>query len=175
MGSSIHFLKSTVKYPNYKKLFNIDEDKSYRFAFEELNLRYFAFSEKLEAYNGRLAKFLNDFMYDKEKNPKLPRITEKEIEEKRKHFQKAIDLTYTKIFNNSSIDSLSKSITEAVLIGVGKNATYIDSIQSNEAQQLFETLKNDPLFSADSLKEGLSQKGKVTNRINRAIQIFSGN
>jgi hypothetical protein len=114
-------------------------------------------------------------MYDKEKNPKLQNITEKEIEEKRKHFQKIIDLTYTKIFNNNSIDTLSKSITEAVLLGVGKNLNYIDSIQSNEAQQLFETLKNDPLFSTESLKEGLSQKGKVTNRINRAIQIFSGN
>lgn len=168
------FLKSTVKYPNYKKLFNIDDDKSYRFAFEELNLRYFAFSEKLDSYNGRLAKFLNDFMYDKEKNPKLPRITEKEIEDKRKHFQKTIDLTYTKVFNNNSIDTLGKSITEAVLIGVGKNNAYIDSIETNEAQQLFQALKNDPLFSPDSLKEGLSQKGKVTNRINRAIQIFSG-
>jgi hypothetical protein len=168
------FLKSTVKYPNYKKLFNIDDDKSYRFAFEELNLRYFAFSEKLETYNGRLAKFLNDFMYDKDKNPKLSRITDKEIEEKRKSFQKTIDLTYIKVFDKKSISTLSKSITEAVLIGVGKNLNYIDSIDVKAANQLFQKLKNDNLFSIDNLKEGLSQKGKVTNRINRSIEIFSG-
>ena len=169
------FLKSSVKYPNYKKLFNIDDDKSYRFAFEELNLRYFAFSEKLETYNGKLAKFLNDFMYDKDKNPKVSRITDKEIEEKRKSFQKMVDLTYSKVFGNKSIATLSKSITEAVLIGVGKNSTYIESISVEEAEQLFQKLKDDQLFSADSLKEGLSQKAKVTNRINRSIEIFSGN
>ncbi len=169
------FLKSTVKYPIYKKLFNIDDDKTYRFAFEELNLRYFAFSDRLDSYNGRLAKFLNDYMYDKEKNPKLPKITDREIEEKRKVFQKAIDLTYNKVFENKSIENLSKAVIEAVLIGVGKNLNYIDSISGEESQQLFHNLKNDPLFSPESLKEGLSQKGKVTNRINRAIEIFAGN
>lgn len=168
------FLKSSVKYPNYKKLFSIDDDKSYRFAFEELNLRYFAFSERLDSYNGRLAKFLNDYMYDKEKNPKLLKITDKEIEDKRKYFQKSIDIAYTKVFGNKSIETMSKSIIEAVLIGVGKNITYLDSISNTESHQLFQKLKSDELFSVDSLKEGLSQRTKVTNRINRAIEIFSG-
>jgi uncharacterized protein with ParB-like and HNH nuclease domain len=169
------FLRSSVKYPNYKKLFNIDSDKTYRFAFEELNLRFFTFSERLNSYNGRLAKFLNNYMYDNEKNPKLQKITDSEIELKRKHFQKTIDLTYEKIFGNQSVEKLSKTIIESVLIGVGKNVDYIDSLTPAQASELFETLKNDTLFSVENLKEGLSQKTRVTNRINRAIEIFSGN
>ncbi len=168
-------LKSTVKYPNYKRLFNIDEDKTYRFAFEELNLRYFAFSELLDKYNGKLAKFLNDYMYDKEKNPKFPKITDGEIEDKRKQFQKTIDLTYTKVYNNQSAEKVSKSVIEAVLVAVDKNAGYIDGLSTVDAQELLTALRNDPLFSVESLKEGLSQRTKVIGRINRAIEIFSGN
>lgn len=173
-GKFNSFLKSSVKYPNYIKLFNIEEDKTYRFAFQELNLRYFAFSEWLTKYNGRLAKFLNDYMFEKEKNPKVEKITDKEIETKRKLFQKTIDLTYTKVFNSKSAEKISKSIIEATLIAVSKNITYIDSLTIQETMGLYETLKNDPLFSTDSLKEGLSQKTKVANRIKRAIQIFAG-
>lgn len=174
-GKLNSLLKSTVKYPNYKNLFNIVDDKSYRFAFEELNLRFFAFSEYLAKYNGRLAKFLNDYMYDKEKNPKGEKITDKEVEEKRKLFQKTVDLTYTKVYNSQSAEKVSKSLIEAILVGVGKNIQYIDALTIPESQLLLENLRNDPLFSVDNLKEGLSQKAKVTTRINRAIEIFSGN
>lgn len=174
-GKFNSFLKSSVKYPNYKRLFALDDNKTYRFAFEELNLRFFAFSESLSKYNGRLAKFLNDYMFDKEKNPKTTKITDKEIEEKRKHFQRTIDLTYTKVFNNQTADKLSKSMTEAILIAVGKNLDYIDSLTIPQTGNLLETLKADSHFSVDSLKEGLSQKTKVVNRIKRAIEIFSGN
>jgi hypothetical protein len=114
-------------------------------------------------------------MFDKEKNPKTSKITDKEVEEKRKYFQRTIDLTYTKVFNNQSAEKLSKSLSEAILIAVGKNLNYIDSLTIPQSEALLVTLKADSLFSVDSLKEGLSQKTKVVNRIKRAIEIFSGN
>jgi len=174
-GNFNTFLKNSVKYPNYKKLFDIDNAKTYRFAFEELNLRFFAFSERISKYNGRLAKFLNDYMYDKENNPKTSKITVKEIEDKRRNFQKTVDLTYIKIFDSKGLGKLSKTIIEALLIAVGKNTSYVESLTNNEAKRLFQKLKNDSLFSPDNLKEGLSQKSKVINRINKAIDIFAGN
>jgi uncharacterized protein with ParB-like and HNH nuclease domain len=173
-GKLNSLLKSSVKYPNYKGLFNIQDDKTYRFAFEELNLRFFAFSEWLDKYNGRLAKFLNTYMYEKEKNPKGDKITDKEIEEKRKTFRRTIDLTFTKVYNKQTAENVSKSVIEAVLIAVSKNMDYIEGIDTAAAQALLERLKDDVLFSVDNLKEGLSQKSKVTARINRAIEIFSG-
>lgn len=174
-GKLNDFLKSTVKYPNYKALFNIQNNVTYRFAFEELNLRFFAFSESLDKYNGRLAKFLNDFMFEKEKKPKVEKVTDKEIEEKRLYFQKTIDLSFTKIFNNQSAEKISKTLIESVLIAVGKNIEYIDSLTLAQSQELIDKLKNDELFSSNSLKAGLSQKGKVIARITKAIEIFSGN
>jgi hypothetical protein len=174
-GKLNSLLKLLVKYPNFIALFNIHDNLSYRFAFEEMILRVFSFSEALSKYNGRLAKFLNDYMFDKEKNPKKPKITDREIEEKRKNFNKTIDLVYNKVFNSQSIEKLSKAVVEAVLIGVSKNITYVDSLTSNEASALFELLKGNENFSVDNLKEGLSQKTKVNNRIKKAIEIFSGN
>jgi hypothetical protein len=167
-------LKSTIKYPNYVALFAIDISKTYRFAFEELNLRFYAFSEWLDRYNGRLAKFLNDYMYEKEKDPKKPKITDKEISDKRALLNKTIDLAYTKIYNQQSAENVSKTVIEAVLIGISKNLVYIDSLNIQEAQAVLERLKADPLFSVESLKEGLSQKARVTARLNRAIEIFAG-
>ena len=40
--------------------------------------------------------------------------------------------------------------------------------------QFATTLKDDEHFSVENLKEGLSQKTKVINRIKRSIEIFSG-
>ena len=167
-GGFNSLLKTSVKYPNYKKLMGIEEDKSYRFAFEELNLRFYAFSEWLNKYTGRLAKFLNEYMFEKKK------ISDKEIDEKKKHFQKTIDLTLQKVFKNQKIEKLSKALIEAVLIGVGKNLGYIESLNQVEASALIQTLKADHQFSVESLKENLSQKNRVINRLKRSIEIFSG-
>ena len=84
-------------------------------------------------------------------------------------------MTYTKIFNSQSAGNLSKAIIEAVLVAVGKNSEYIDSLEPDQAGELFNQLKSDSQFSVESLKEGLSQKTKVINRIKKAIEIFSGN
>lgn len=172
-GKLNSLLHSTVQFPKYKALFSIDSDKKYRYAFEELNLRFFAFSEWLDKYNGKLAKFLNDYMQAKEKPKKNP-ITDNEIAEMRNYFERTITTTYEKVLNGQSIQNLSKTIIEAMLIGVGRNLDFIDSLGISEAQNLLIKLKEDPLFSLINLKEGLSQKSKVLARINRAIEIFGG-
>lgn len=167
-GEFNSFLKGTVKYDNYRRLMNIDEDKTYRFAFEELNLRFFSLYEDLDKYNGRLAKFLNAYMFSKQD------ITEEELEEKKNLFEETINIAFEKVFEYESIHHLSKAVIESTLIGIAWNIEYLRDIDDAEGAELFEILREDPLFSIDSLKEGLSQKTKVTNRINRAIQIFSG-
>lgn len=167
-GAFNTLLKESVQYDNYRYLMDIDDDKTYRFAFEELNLRFFALYDDLEKYNGRLAKFLNAYMFSKQK------INSDEIEEKRELFEETIDIAYEKIFGFDSIHKLSKAVIESTLIGIAKNIEYLREIDEDEGPELFETLREDPLFSIDNLKEGLSQKAKVKDRINRAIEIFSG-
>jgi len=167
------FLKGTVKYPTYIRLMGIEADKSYRFAFEEQNLRFFAFYDNLENYTGKLAKFLNEYMFSKEK--KKEKISDKEIESKKQLFEKTIDLTYEKILGKKDLTGVSKAVIDALFVAIAKNIDYIENLSPNESLNLYKKLRNDDLFSIDRLKEGIAQKGRVQARINRAIEIFSGN
>ncbi len=91
-GTFNQLLKDAVAYDHFRQLFSLEEDKTYRFAYEELILRFVAFSEKFKSYQGRLAKFLNDYM---EENRHME-------EEKRNamstSFKNVIDLLHTKIW-----------------------------------------------------------------------------
>lgn len=165
-------LKNSVKYENYRKLMDIDDEKIYRFAFEEQNLRFFAFYDNLEKYNGKFAKFLNDYMFDGEKTKN--KFTDEDIETKKRIFEKTIDLTYEKILGKKDLKGVSKAVIDALFVGVAKNIDFIEAIPVEEALTLYDKLRNDNLFSIENLKEGIAQTGKVKNRINRAIEIFAG-
>ena len=59
-----------------------------RFENEEIILRVFAFYDKLDEYDGNLARFLNNYMAEK-KN-----ISEDEIQDKRNKLFSALSLPY---------------------------------------------------------------------------------
>lgn len=166
-GSFNSFLKNAVKSANYVALFDVDEDKIDRFSNEELVLRFIAFSYNHLVYKGQLAKFLNEFM---DSNKKAP---EAKIAEYKDIFDRSISLIYTKMLENTSLPRLSKATTEALFVGVSKNINALELLSNEQLQEKYNTLRQDNLFSLDSLKEGLAQREKVINRLNRAIQIFS--
>ncbi len=64
-GKFNDLIKSLVQYPNFRSLFSLELNHSYRFSYEELMLRIFGFYESYEKYNGKLAKYLNDYMEGK--------------------------------------------------------------------------------------------------------------
>nr|WP_082586806.1 DUF262 domain-containing protein [Flavobacterium sp. Root935] len=163
LNSLLRELKDDI---NYKLLFNIEEEKVYRFSNEELILRFLAFYSNLSKYNGSLSKFLNDYMEDN-KNP-----NDHKIDELREIFLRSISLILNNITNNLPLKRLSKATTEALLIGIAHNIHALEAEKPSDTKQRFENLKNDPLFSIEELKEGLAQKDKVINRINKAIEIF---
>lgn len=165
-GSFNEFLKSTTKYPAYKATFAIDPEKKYRFAFEELNLRFFALSDDFENYTGRLSKWLNDYMY---KNRFLDDNT---LNNMRGDFETIIEIIHKRVFNNEPAGRLSKSVIEAIYVAIKRNleTQRNSNVDLNERYQ---TLRADPLFSPDALKEGVAQKTKVINRLNQAVEIFA--
>jgi hypothetical protein len=169
------FLKATVKYPNYRKLMGVDDTKGFRFAYEEQNLRFFAFFDKLNSYHGKFAKFLNDYMFAKEKGKPEERVTEDELALKDELFKKTVDLTYEKILGKKDLKGVSKAIIDAVLVGVAKNLDYVNDLEKKSALKLYSALRHDELFSIESLREGLAKKGRVETRLKRAIEIFAGN
>ncbi len=166
-GSLNLLLKNTVKQENFIQLFNIQEDKTYRFANEELILRFLSFYSNYESYTGRLSKFLNDFMDD---NRDLPK---EEIENFTNIINRTINLLFSKILDNNPLPRLSKATTEALLVGISRNIDSLETKTKEELYLLYKELLTDNLFSIENLKEGLAQKDKVINRLTRANQIFS--
>jgi len=166
-GSFNEMLKDMVQYPNFRKLFGLVKGKSYRYAYEELVLRVFAFSIRLEKYKGGLANFLNDYMDDHRD------LKESELTLIRQRLERTIDLIYLRILAKKKLAKIGKTTSEAILIGVIQN---IDDLENEEDQSLkhrFDNLLNDNEFTTESLKEGLSAKEKVQIRLNRAIEIFA--
>ena len=155
-----------VKDNQTKQLFSINPSKTYRFGFEELLLRAFTFSDVLQKYNGRLAKFLNDYMNTSRK------LSLNEVDEKKSQMLRSITLIYERILDGQSLPKLTKAFTEALLVGVYSNVDTLENESADELRMRFISLRNDEHFSLNSLKEGLSGKDRVINRIGRAIEIF---
>ncbi len=166
-GSFNGFLKSTVASVNFKKLFNISDKKVYRFSNEEMILRFLSLYTSHKTYNGRLAKFLNDFM---EKNKKANDV---QIEAFTKITKETIDLLYLNILDSKVLPRLSKATTEALLVGIAKNIEGLKQKSNAQLKALYLEVRNDDLFSLESLKEGLAQKERVITRLDKAIEIFS--
>ncbi|TXD81132.1 DUF262 domain-containing protein [Subsaximicrobium wynnwilliamsii] len=161
-------LKETVKYENFRKLLNLQKDKTYRFNYEELILRFFALYDNLDEYNGKLAVFLNEYM-DNNKNP-----DDEFLASKRHLFERTVDLLYIKILESEKIPNISKATIEGLLIGISKNIEQLEQLERDTVVERYRALRGDDLFSIDSLKEGLSQKDKVVNRLERAEEVFNG-
>jgi hypothetical protein len=68
---------------------------------------------------------------------------------------------------------LSRTMLEALFIGIYSNLDKILNKQEGDLKNQYTLLLNDPLFSSDSLREGLASKDRLINRNKRAIKIFS--
>lgn len=167
-GSLNSFIKSAVKYGNYINLLNIDTTKSHRFAYEELVLRCLCMFKSFDNYKGRQAKFLNDFM-DENKN-----ASPETISNYQQVFQRTIDLLYIRILENTQLPKLSKATFEGLFVGISRNINNLESKSNEDLIKLYQDLRADNNYSVESLKEGLSQREKVINRLNRAVEIFKG-
>jgi len=161
------FLKNSVRYKNYSLLMGVKENETYRFANEELILRFFAFYDCLSTYNGKLAKFLNDYINDNRY------LVDSEIAKKRRLFERVVDLIYAKLFQSKPIPSFSKALTEALFIGIAKNIESLEKENHENLKIRFRVLIKDDNFSIENLKEGLSRKEKVLARLEKAIEIFA--
>ncbi len=167
-GAFNNLLRELVKFENFRKLLQLESNKTYRFNYEELVLRFFAFNDKLDKYNGKLAVFLNDFMNDNT-NP-----NEEFLSNKRLLFERVVDLLYIRILDSKKIPNISKATIEGLFIGIAKNINELEGKENDVLKGYYRKLREDSKYSVESLKEGLSQKDKVMDRLNRAIEIFNG-
>lgn len=156
-GKLNRLLKDTVEYENFRYLLGLEAKRKYRFNYEELILRFFAFNDQLDTYNGKLAVFLNEYMNDN-RNP-----AEEFISNKRHLFERVIDLIYIKILDSKRIPNISKATIEGLIVGVANNINKLEKEDNAVLLEYYQSLRSDDLYSIESLKEGLSQKDKVVS------------
>ncbi len=137
-----------------------------RFANEERILRFFAFYSAYKEYKGRLAGFLNKYMDDNRY------LTETEIGTFAGLFERTLRLINPYISSIVYI-SKSKNLTDALLVGVAKSISILETKSSDELEAMFRDLTAEPEFAEDSVKEDLGGTSKVKNRIEKAIEVFS--
>lgn len=161
-------LKGCNQTTKWRKLLGLKENKSYRFSKEELILRFFAFFDKVDMYEGSLSRFLNEYMADNK------HAGNKWLQEKRKLFEECTDLIYEKIANKKTLQKTSNAYVEALLFGVGKNYKTLEKKSAAELKAMYKKLLAHGDFSEENLREGLASKGKVQSRLKTAKGIFAG-
>lgn len=165
-GSFNNLLKTLDRHPDWRRLNRMKSGQAYRFTKQELILRFFAFLDRREKYEGHLAKFLNDFMHDNQY------ASEQWIENKKSIFGLTVHHILEGIFGNKTPPKLSITFLEALLVGVGANLQRIEQAPIAMLQNGYQKLVSSPEFSESSLREGLSKKQRVIERLESAVNIF---
>lgn len=166
-GPFNRLLKTLDGTPSWRRINKMQPNNNYRFTKQELILRFFAFYHELDSYDGNLAKFLNKFMHE---NKYIDNDQENTLTDL---FCGTSDLIFEKIFDKKSPSKLSITIIESLLVGVGRNLEDLIELTSIQIKEKFNNLIQDQNFSEVSLKEGLSKKQKLIDRLNASIDIFS--
>ncbi len=167
-GTFNSFLKKADGYAAWRKLNKMKIGEQYRFTKQEIILRFLAFDDRLDTYEGHLAKFLNSYMHDHR------HAGEEFIERKRILFQETVDCITRKAFRGGAAPKLSLTVLEALLIGVARNLEELKQSDADAVAERFSDLIDHEDFSEASLKEGLSKRPRVIARLKTAIQIFAG-
>ncbi len=166
-GDFNNLLSTLDSYPDWRALNKMKPNALYRYTKQEIILRLFALTENHQAYGGRLSKFLNEYMR-KNRHP-----NEEMIEKKKDLFKRTVTYVFHKVFGGMAPEKVSISILEAVLVGAASNIDNLEGENHQTATARLDALRNREEFSVEKLKEGLSGKPRVIERIDAAIEIFS--
>lgn len=161
-------LKNLVKNPTWHKLLNIKPKRTYRFVNEEFVLRFFSFYDRVDDYNGKLSKFLNDYMYDF-RNP-----SDEVLAINENLFTRTVQLIYVKMLSSTPATGFSKTLLEGLFHGVSKNIDRLEKLDTKSLKSLLNRFKKLDEFQFENLQEGLSGKDKVISRLNASDDLFSG-
>lgn len=166
-GSFNRLLKELDTNTGWRRLNKMRPGQNYRFTKQEIILRFFAFTERYKKYEGHLAKFLNSYMHDNQD------MDESVVDAKRMLFETTVMYIIKKVFDSKTPPKLSLTVLEALLVGVGSNIKDIMDDTTEQARKKYENLICSNEFSEAALREGLSKKPRVLERMRAAINSFA--
>ena len=166
-GTFNNFLKELDKDDLWRTINGRSANKPDRYRGQEQILRFFAFQDKYHAYNGRLAKFLNEFMMEhREPNEDFIKV-------KSRIFNRTISLVHKALYDKHYNERVSMSVKEATLVGVALNIDHLEFISHDRVRKMHGDMLKTPEFSEERLREGLSGRQRVLERMTVAEEIFS--
>lgn len=166
-GSFNSLLKDLDRGDAWRSINRMRPGKAYRYTKQELALRFFAFTESRTKYEGHLAKFLNGYMH------RYQHADPATIATKRELFMSTVEFIAAKIFGGETAPKLSLTVLEALLVGVGSNVPAVLNKSPTAAREKYQRLLGDPAFTESALREGLSKRVRVIERLGRAAAIFA--
>lgn len=168
-GSFNNLLRELDAFPKWRTLNKMDEASNYRYVKQELMLRLFAFHDDYNSYGGRLSKYLNTYMKTHR------RANETFLSNKKELFESTVEIALTKVWGGNAPEKINVSILEAALVGISRNLVFLETLSPAECQKRYQALIQSDPFSTEKLKEGLSGKPRVTERMSEAIKTFGPN
>ena len=97
----------------------VKSESSYRFTKQEIILRFFSFYARREKYDGRLARFLNNYMHEH----RFP--NDEFVQTQTELFNRTVEQIASKLFDGKSPGKLSITILEALMIGIAINLSVV--------------------------------------------------
>ena len=170
-GELNDLLKTSNNFDKWNSLLGVQSElraTGDRFKRIELILRFYAFFDNYKNYNGRLAKFLNDYMESKQK------IAKNEINQKKVLFENTVAFVYEKIAKKTTFNRVSNAFLEALLFGVAKNIKSLELNETTLIEYRYQQFSENKIFSPENIREGILKREKVFKRLETAEKIFRG-
>jgi hypothetical protein len=136
---------------------------SSRLSTEEYILRLIAFNNELETYNGRMAKYLNDFMF---------RQRQSDLSSQIDLIIKSADLINKRFSKFTGYEKLSKTAIEGLIYGVMQNLSTLENKDNQDLLSMFASFKSLQEFGPEALSEGVTSKSKVISRLRASANTF---
>ena len=167
-GTFNDFLRDIDRDPDWLEMTGRSASEGDRYRGQERILRFFAFHDSYQEYQGGLATFLNDYMR-KHREP-----DERFLDDKKDLFYRTFKIIFEDIFEGTPDGLRGVSVLEAVLVGVSRNLGSLETLSREKILEMYEELLASEEFSDEKLREGLSGRQRVLSRLSTAERVFAG-
>lgn len=166
-GAFNTLLRTCAESPEFRHLFGLEDGKTYRYAYEEFVLRVFAFVDRFEKYGGNLSQFLNVYMERATRE-----FSEENLEDLKSLFDRTVEVIYKRITEGGPLPKVSKATSEALFVGVARNIEALEKNRTAKLAKTFVELRTTEEFSPQNLKNAITTKQKLIDRMGRAVSVF---
>ncbi len=160
-------IKTLVALQPFRDLFDLKQDKSYRFAYEEFILRVIVFADNYASYDGNLSRYLNRYMENARKS-----MAQSDIDKRAAKIERTVTVIFSKLTDGAALPKLSKATYESLFVGISKNLSAAESVTTTVMKSHFCELRASPEFAPDNLRNAITTKDKLIARMRRAVKVF---